>query len=728
MTQRRRRLNVAIAGGGIGGLAVALALRHRGHTARVFERAPAIREVGAGITISVNAMDALRRLGLERAVYRVGWRLDRADLRSWDGRPLTDLHLAAMEAQAGVPSVGIHRAALQRLLLDAAGAEVVTGCPVTGFELEGDGVRVETTGGLHDADLLVGADGIGSVVRAHLQGDRPARYAGYTCWRGIADLGPASVGVHGFFEAWGDGERFGGIPIAADRFSWYVAADAAAGGSEVDLAALRRRFSTWAAPVPGLLAATAPETILRNDIADRPFDPRWGTGPVTLVGDAAHAMTPNMGQGASQALEDALVLADRLERDDVEPALRAYEVARRTRTRALVAASWHLGRFAQRATVYRDHAMRAAPAALVRRAVCAAARPTRTRTESTAVRRIVEAACTAPSGDNCQPFDFSWDGARLTVQFDPVRARHRLDAGRNASRVALGCTLEAISVAASDEGLRARFEAAAALCFQVRFEPGGEPDALAAALAGRCTDRRPFAPGTLPAPVRADLRDDAAAEADIQLRLVPGDSELRAFALSTDAVLWRDPACMRDAARWVRYSAAEAARSGDGLPWRSLGYPPLEALGGRLVRAVPSSVGLLRRAGGPWRTRSHMRRLLEATPLFGCVFTTRAAPGAVVSAGRVAMRAWLRLNAAGWGFQPLSLPSLCVYNAATGALPDDLDPSLRALLGEGRATIGAAFGTEAVPVWMFRTGPTTPLPRAHVAPRRPIDRVFRDLS
>ena len=159
------------------------------------------------------------------------------------------------------------------------------------------------------ADVVVGADGLRSAVRASLGIPGEIRYAGYTAWRGIAPFRTAGL-LAG--ETLGCGQRFGLVPIAGDRVYWYATDNVPEGGREESERAkvrLAGMFSRWHAPIPALIEATPAAAILRNDISDRDPVDRWGAGRVTLLGDAAHPMTPNLGQGGCQAIEDALVLA-----------------------------------------------------------------------------------------------------------------------------------------------------------------------------------------------------------------------------------------------------------------------------------------------------------------------------------------------------------------------------------------------------------------------------------
>jgi 2-polyprenyl-6-methoxyphenol hydroxylase-like FAD-dependent oxidoreductase len=277
------------------------------------------------------------------------------------------------------PQVAIHRADLVRVLADAArGVELRAGARCVGFEERGSRVAVELQSGeTLEADALVGADGIWSAVRAQLLGDAPPRYAGYTCWRGVVEASAAPWPSDRVVERWGPGSRFGIVPLGADRIYWFATTNAPAGGEDPpggrreSVAAV---FSDWASPVPELIASTEERAIMRNDILDRAPVKRWGEGRVTLLGDAAHPMTPNMGQGGCQAIEDAVVLGQELAREaDLARALRAYEARRHARTSWFVTQSWSSGRVAQwssgLARGLRDGAMRLFGRALMRGAM-----------------------------------------------------------------------------------------------------------------------------------------------------------------------------------------------------------------------------------------------------------------------------------------------------------------------------------------------------------------------
>jgi 2-polyprenyl-6-methoxyphenol hydroxylase-like FAD-dependent oxidoreductase len=217
-----------------------------------------------------------------------------------------------------------------------------------GFEQQPDRVIARFVDGTTAiGDLLVGADGLHSRIRATLHGESHPSYAGYTVWRAVVRFDPARITAG---ETWGPRGRFGIFPVRDGRVYWYASVNAPEGerAEPGERRLLQRVFDGYHDPIPALIEASAEESIVRNDSYDRPPLARWGEGCVTLLGDAAHPMTPNLGQGACQAIEDAIVLAERLRgAADVPGALRAYEQRRLERTRRIVERSRALGRLAQ---------------------------------------------------------------------------------------------------------------------------------------------------------------------------------------------------------------------------------------------------------------------------------------------------------------------------------------------------------------------------------------------
>lgn len=337
-------MRAVIIGAGIGGLAAAVALRRVGIEALVLERASEISEVGAGLSLWSNAVTVLRELGLEAPVLAAASVVERNVTRWPDGRPIAENDLATLSREAGAPCICIHRAALQKILLDALPPTAVgTNACCRGFE--GSNAVLES-GERITADILVGADGISSVIRAALHGVEEPRYAAYTCWRGIC-AGEGVLPERSALLVIGRGSQFGVWPCGNGQLYWFLTRNAPAGTmqTKADVMAL---CQDWAAPVPQVVKSTPEDAILPNDIVDRPPLTWWGRGKVTLLGDAAHAATPNLGQGACQALEDAVVLAHCLSKiRPPEAALREYERLRIPRTSAVVRDSWRMGKVLQ---------------------------------------------------------------------------------------------------------------------------------------------------------------------------------------------------------------------------------------------------------------------------------------------------------------------------------------------------------------------------------------------
>ncbi len=340
--------SVLILGAGPGGLSTALALHRRGVSVKLLERAPALHVGGSGIMLAVNAMRVFRLLEVEAALRESGAPLLQGQFQDHKGSLLQEMPMNEAAKGYSLTGIGIHRRELSRILAEALPPEVLRcGVQVRRIEEHAAGIRLHLDGEVVEGELLVGADGIHSQVRDHLWGPQPLRYSGATCWRGISEIAdPVGPGV--FVERWGPaGLRFGPVPISAEYSYWFATANTAADGRDGDdpRAEMVRRFSEFAAPVPQLLAATS--KIIRRDLWDLQPLRTWTRGRITLLGDAAHAMTPNMGQGACQAIEDAVILADALASGGAGPqALLDYESRRRPRAREFVDRSWTLGQVA----------------------------------------------------------------------------------------------------------------------------------------------------------------------------------------------------------------------------------------------------------------------------------------------------------------------------------------------------------------------------------------------
>jgi 2-polyprenyl-6-methoxyphenol hydroxylase-like FAD-dependent oxidoreductase len=328
-----------------------VALRRAGFSVRIFERASELRPVGAGITMQANAMLAFRTIGLDTEVAAAGHAMKRGAILDNKGRSLGTMLVSEMAEEVGAPMIAIHRARLQEVLRNALGPEPLTlGTQVVGFRDDAEGVFARLSDNTEvRGDLLVGADGLRSTVRARLLNDGEPRYAGYTSWRGVCEArGLADPDFTS--ESWGPGLRFGIVPIDQGRTYWFATANAPPGGRDGadPRAELLARFSGWHEPIGALIENTATEAIVRTDIQDRPPVSQWARGRVALLGDAAHPMTPNMGQGGGQAVEDAAVLARCLATEvELPAALARYQALRVPRANGFVVQSRRFGALTQ---------------------------------------------------------------------------------------------------------------------------------------------------------------------------------------------------------------------------------------------------------------------------------------------------------------------------------------------------------------------------------------------
>jgi 2-polyprenyl-6-methoxyphenol hydroxylase-like FAD-dependent oxidoreductase len=342
------KLDIGIIGGGIGGVATAVALHRAGIEATVYERAPELREVGAGMMLWPNATRVLKELGLLETVAACSGPSRNFLVRASAGAILMDIALGRFE----VPALCTRRSDLLEALISALPAEIVRlGHDFESFESRKRTVGVHFAGGISaEHDFLIGADGIRSRIRSQLLGVHEPIYRGYTVWRGLACLN-GSIPTGSNSETWGRGKRFGILNTGGERFTWYATANSGPGhvdSPEGRQRELLRMFAGWHEPVESLIEATDEGDILKNGAYDLVPLKRWGQGRVMLLGDAAHPCTPNLGLGGCMALEDALVLAKSFCKEPTpELALRRYESLRRRRTRQVQQRSLLMGNIGQ---------------------------------------------------------------------------------------------------------------------------------------------------------------------------------------------------------------------------------------------------------------------------------------------------------------------------------------------------------------------------------------------
>ncbi len=345
-----------VVGGGIAGLSAAVALRQVGIEVAVFEAAPALREAGAGLSLWVNGMAALEDLGLAESAVAAGSTVEVQETRLRSGLRVSSIPVGSLARSYGLPPPAVLRRSdlLGTLAAAFPADDIRTDARGIGFDQDPAGVTLHLADGREErGSVLIGADGINSAIRSRLLPNVRPRYAGYQSLRGLAPFQHDLVTPGRFTMTHGGGDRFGFSP-AGDAWVWWFAvmpvpegATDGPGGRKRDIL---ERFGRFAAPVPAIIESTPDELILRNDVRDIEPMPQWGDGRVTLVGDAAHATTVGGGRGASEAIEDGVVLARILaaagstsDAGSIVSALRQYESARKGPTAAVQQRSWQYG-------------------------------------------------------------------------------------------------------------------------------------------------------------------------------------------------------------------------------------------------------------------------------------------------------------------------------------------------------------------------------------------------
>lgn len=345
----RRKKSIGIIGGGIGGAAAALALHRIGFDVSIYDRAERLRETGAGMMLWPNATRVLRGLGvLEKVLIRSG-RNTHFLVRTSSGRTLMTIALGKFE----VPAVCMRRADLLSILLGALPEDRLhLGCELRRLREQNDRVSVFLNGDrMAEHDAVIGADGIRSKVRTELFGFSDPIYRGYTIWRGLAQYEGDALLAGCNSESWGKGMRFGILNTGHRRFTWYATANRPIDHPDSTLGRkceLQQLFSDWHEPIADFLGSMDENEILENGARDCAPLRRWGKGAVTLLGDAAHPCTPNLGQGGCMALEDAVILAKCLGSGlPIGAALRRYESLRFHRTKHIQQRSLLMGYIGQ---------------------------------------------------------------------------------------------------------------------------------------------------------------------------------------------------------------------------------------------------------------------------------------------------------------------------------------------------------------------------------------------
>lgn len=347
-------MKIAIIGGGITGLTTGLALQKLGVKSTIYEQAPALNEVGAGVWLQPNAIQVLDWLGLRDEVLKSGFEFDKMEITNSQLVPFKKINESTVQDAYGNKTIAIHRGRLQKLLYDVytQSSKVHLGKKYKTHDEDQDGIHIQFEDGVEHSDLLLGADGIHSSVRKRMFPSSSLRNSGQICWRGVSRMNLPDSLRHSGKEAWGKQVRFGFSQIRDGETYWFAVVNG-------DHYADRQRpavstylhdiFNGFAPVVNELISRTEPTKIHQAILQDLKRLPTWYAGKACLIGDAAHATTPNMGQGACQGIEDAYYISQAISGSSIESmedTFLQFQKSRRHKVDYVVNNSWMFGKMA----------------------------------------------------------------------------------------------------------------------------------------------------------------------------------------------------------------------------------------------------------------------------------------------------------------------------------------------------------------------------------------------
>lgn len=350
-----------IVGAGIAGLTLAIAFEQAGIQYQIVERSPKLKSVGAGIWLAPNALQVLDSLGLLREIQDKGNSIDRIALTDAKMKAFSDTQQSSIRDKFGFSTIAIHRGLLQETLLSKIPtSKIFLGHEFDSLEIidsephlqsrEDQNCLVKcTSGAVFQSQYVIGADGIHSGVRKALFGDIPQRYSGQTCWRGVCDIRLGSEFQHRGMESWGNQVRFGMSYISEEKVYWFAVASATQAESDHGSdprSKLLEMYRDFYPEVSHIIQATQLENIMRNDICDLKPQEKWSLGNVLLIGDAAHAMTPNLGQGGAQSIEDVHTLIHLVRKGSCQNLFDEFQALRKPKVDGIIKESWNVGQLA----------------------------------------------------------------------------------------------------------------------------------------------------------------------------------------------------------------------------------------------------------------------------------------------------------------------------------------------------------------------------------------------
>jgi 2-polyprenyl-6-methoxyphenol hydroxylase-like FAD-dependent oxidoreductase len=338
--------SISIIGAGIGGLTLGNFLQQQNLDFTIYESAPEIKPVGAGIMMAVNAMQIFDKLGLKEKIENAGNKIHGISISDEKLKTISTTNVLALEKKFNSCNVAIHRADLQNILAENIGFENI--------KLDHQLNKIEKQENYHlnvengneiESRIVFGAEGIHSKVRTQILQKGNIRNAKQKCWRGLTNFDLPEQYFHHALEIWGKGKRFGFVKLTENKVYWYALINHDNFTESIDLT---ETFGDFDPLVLQILETTKPENIILNDIIDLAPIPKWYFENLCLIGDAAHATTPNMGQGACQSIEDAYIIGKLLEKSkDFNFVFQEFQKIRRKKVESIVSTSWKIGKLSQ---------------------------------------------------------------------------------------------------------------------------------------------------------------------------------------------------------------------------------------------------------------------------------------------------------------------------------------------------------------------------------------------
>jgi 2-polyprenyl-6-methoxyphenol hydroxylase-like FAD-dependent oxidoreductase len=338
-------MSISIIGGGIGGLTLGNVLKQHNIDFRIYESAQEIKPVGAGIAMAGNAMQIFDRLSLKEKIENAGTKMHALIITDENLKTISKTDVLKLESKYNVCNIAIHRAELQKVLSENISENIILNKRLS---------RIDKKENYHltfedkteiESEIIFGADGVKSLVRNQILRSGEIREAQQKCWRGILTTEISEKYSHNAYEMWGKGKRFGFVKIKENMLYWYALVNEKFYSQDIDL---MKTFEEFHPDVLEMIEKTSKENIILNDIIDlKPLE-KWTAENLCLIGDSAHATTPNMGQGGCQAVEDAYIIGKLLENEkDWNKIFHQFEKIRKSKVNHIVKTSWTLGKVAQ---------------------------------------------------------------------------------------------------------------------------------------------------------------------------------------------------------------------------------------------------------------------------------------------------------------------------------------------------------------------------------------------